>query len=238
MSKTGSRLYNNEETTFKEKYFDLLARLDKLEQNNNSLNVQTNGSIKDLSMKADNFIIKYIPKPKILTLNIKEVEKLLNKACPDNKLLIEFILSKYKSNKLETMIYNEVIRPLFVVNNENRTFWIIDSFRNNFLISTEKGWEKDINGVNFKKLIIDPIVKLLRRIIHDYTQSVCDYCETNYDDIDSVYMYYTQQKQETCMKIIEDMNDQTLHKDLLKSFNENDFYLNEEIRREILNLDN
>jgi hypothetical protein len=135
----------------------------------------------------------------------------------------EIITSFFKQKKLSGLLGN-VIVSFYRVQKEYQSLWVSDISRKSYVINekTYNGtnqWATDRNGVKVSKIIIEPILLYIDRILVTY---MCDIHkilkETNYSDINFIekLKYSTDLRSNLCTK--------KLANELLKSLAPN-FYL-------------
>jgi uncharacterized C2H2 Zn-finger protein len=180
--------------------------------NNNNLNNSNNKTI------VFNYVNQeYQNAPPMKMLRINEVCELLKMKHP-KYTIADFIIFHYKKYELPAFLGDIIVNAYKKEDPEEQQIWISSVMHLTFIVrqilNKKPQWGKDMNGVVIIKNIINPILKKVLSLLQDYTQLVKEKSK------DTVTQMYEMEEMENngivAVNIIRDINNKTLHKQILK----------------------
>lgn len=212
-------------------------RIKKLEHANEFLQNQNADLLKLTLQNSENagksirgitYAMKHLNNAQQLKLLKKnEAVKLLtydnNKSKNDT---VEIIIVKHRNKLLDKYLGDILVRAYKKDDPEIQSIWNVDTTRLHFILK-EKEWTSDNCGIKLTNFVIDPFLKSMETMIHEYCRLHNDermnfnrYVETNIGDnictdTNLEFEMFTQ-KWGFCQEILIDISKKKLHKQILK----------------------
>lgn len=89
-----------------------------------------------------------------------------------NNEFMQNLTYDYNNNFLDRFLGNIIIKCYKKNNPDEQSIWTTDTSRTNYvirqLVNNKLSWFRDINAIQTNKIIIEPILKILKECIHDF----------------------------------------------------------------------
>lgn len=139
--------------------------------------IRTSVKNTEKAMSALKYIRQKIPPPALPALRKDEIIDAIESERTEKHTPCEFIIHKYKNNKLNEYLGNMISNIYKGESIEEQQIWVTDSSRFTCVISeivdkTKAQWITDTRGIKVKNNVIKPILKIISEMLAKYIHEI------------------------------------------------------------------
>lgn len=210
MQKTIQQLTSNSQT-----------KESKIMTNSNNTNISNMNSNNNIENNQKILVFNYVGSnfkdtEPIKMLEKKDIEKLLTLPIDTTHTLVDFIIYHHNTHSLNSFLGEIIIGAYKKEDQEEQQFWTSSVMKLTFIVrqilNKENVWLKDMNGVCITKHIVDPMLKVIKKILQKYVKQ----CEQINKDHEVEEIEKIQTIAMIAIDIIKEINDKVLHLKILK----------------------
>lgn len=214
----------NDLEPIKNKYMNVLEK--SHETNNkimeiNSETAKINAETSSKSLGTVRYISKHLTKAPPLKYKAEEIAGLLEHTSSKRYRAVDYVFYNYKEKQLPKWIGDIILQIYQKENPFDQSAWSTDASRYSYIIcevmkgvnGKQNEWITDKSGIKMTNIIIKPTLKLLTKMLNEYLNETVE-CKVSDLSMDQMMKITINRNMAT--SIIKEINDKTLHKEILK----------------------